>query len=169
MRIAAFTPDGARIVATCDWIPGRGRIAPGSWRIEPDGGLAVDFDGVEPCWDGVLTGTDDGWPLYLTESGLEIAERDLVLRALDDDDQPCGDPLAFTPRRTPPVFDAALATRAADLAIAARGVLDAWQGGDLDAAVRGLAASLEGLRALLPERQGATAPAPQRTSTGEPT
>jgi hypothetical protein len=117
----------------------------------------------------VLTGTDDGWPLYLTESGLEVAERDLVLRALDDDDQPTGDPLAFTPRRTPPVFDAALATRAEDLAVAAQGVLDAWQGGDLAGAVRGLAASLEGLRTLLPERQGATAPAPQTTSTGEPT
>jgi hypothetical protein len=169
MRIAAFTPDGARIVASCDWVPGRGRIAPQSWRIAPDGGLAVDFDGVEPCWDGVLTGTDDGWPLYLTESGLEIAERDLVLRALDDDGQPIGDPLAFTPRRTPPVFDTALATRAADLAVAARGVLDAWQGGDLAAAVRDLAARLEDLRALLPERRRPTAPEPKTANTGDPT
>jgi hypothetical protein len=169
MRIAAFTTHGERIVATSDWLPARGRIAPESWRIDPDGRLAVDFLEVEPCWDGVLTGTDDGYPLYLAQNGVDVAENELVLRALDDDDRPCGEPLAFTPRRAPSVFDDALAARAQDLAVAAQGVLDAWRGGDLAGAVRNLAPSLEGLRALLPERQGATAQTPQSASTGDQT
>jgi hypothetical protein len=166
MKIAGFTARGERVVATADWVPANARIDPDSWRIEADGSLTVGFTDLTPCWDGVLTSTDNGYALFFTEKGIDVAEHELQLFALDDGGQACGEPLPFTPRRVAPVFDPALASLAEDLAIAAQGVLDAWEGGDLADAVRGLAHSLAELRALLPER-AQTAPSPQDGAAGD--
>ena len=148
--IAAFDADGARIVGTVDWIPVTARVACDGWRLEV-GQLAPDFDDLTPHWDGVLTQTENGSLLFVTEHGMQVREDALILRALDEDGRPTGEPRPFTPvRRRPCVFDAGLATATAALAAAADQVTAAWDRGDLAAAVRRLAAAADALRPLLP-------------------
>jgi hypothetical protein len=165
-----FAPDGAEVVATADWVPASAMLSPDGVRLEPDGGLALDFHDLRLAWDGVVTETEDGFPVHLTADGTRVREDRLTLRQVDGDGAPFGAAMAFTARRTGPVFDQALAMRAAALAMAAESVLDSWEHGDLAAAVRELAESLTGLRSLIPALLPPTPDADTDTDTdhGEP-
>lgn len=149
-RLKVFAPDGAEVAATADWIPANAMLSADSVTLDPDGGLALDFNDLRPAWDGVVTETEDGFTVYLTADGTRVREDRLVVRQVDGDGAPCGAALAFTARRMSPVFDQALTMRAAALALAAESVLDSWEHGDLAAAVRRLGETLTALRTLIP-------------------
>jgi hypothetical protein len=142
-----FAPDGAEVAATADWVPANAMLAPDGVTLAPDGALALDFHDLRPAWDGVVTETEDGFPVYLTVAGVRVREDALVLRRIDGDGAPVGAPVPFSPRRCGgPVFDEAVARRTAALMTAAENVVARWARGDLAAAVRALDAAVAAMR-----------------------
>lgn len=161
-----FAPDGADVVATADWVPANAMLAPDGVTLTPDGALALDFHDLRPAWDGVVTETEDGFPVYLTADGVRVREDALVLRRIDRDGVPVGAPVPFSPRRCGgPVFDEAVARRAAALLTAAETVIAHWARGDLAAAVRTLDAAIAAMRNT--GEAGARHEPPQPTPTGD--
>jgi hypothetical protein len=142
-----FAPDGAEVVATADWVPANAMLAPDGVTLTPDGALAVDFHDLRPAWDGVVTETEDGFPVYLSADGMRVREDALVLRRIDGDGAPVGAPVPFSPRRCGgPVFDEGVARRTAALLTAAENVVAHWARGDLAAAFRALDAAIAAMR-----------------------
>lgn len=162
MTLRAFSPSGRPIVATSDWIPATAPIRPERWSLEPDGALGFEFSdaGLEPCWDGVLTATRDGYTLFVDDRGEAWSEHELVLRELDDDGALVGEAIAFTPAiAAERVFDEGFERAALALLAAAEAVLDRWDRGDLAEAVRDLDAATAALRQIAPALR-TPAPAP---------
>lgn len=142
-----FAPDGADVVASADWVPANAMLAPDGVTLAPDGALALDFHDLRPAWDGVITETEDGFPVYLTATGVRVREDALLLRGIVTNVAPVGAPVPFSPRRCGgPVFDEAVARRTAALLTAAENVVARWARGDLATAVRALDAAIASMR-----------------------
>lgn len=161
-----FAPDGAEVVGTADWVPANAMLTPGGVTLGPDGALVLDFHDLRPAWDGVVTETEDGFPVYLTADGAHVREDALVLRRIDGDGAPVGAPVPVSPRRCGgPVFDEAVARRTAALLTAAENVVAHWACGDLAAAVRALDAAIVAMRNV--GETGARHEPPKPTPTGD--
>jgi len=147
MKLKLFAPDSAEVVATADWVPANAMLAPDGVTLTPDGALAIDFHDLRPASDGVVTETEDGFPVYLTAAGVRVREDALVLRRIDGDGARVGAPVPFSPRRRAgPIFDGAVARRTAALLTGAENVVACWARGELAAAVRALDAAIAAMR-----------------------
>lgn len=156
-RVAAFHPNGHRVVATVDWIPAIARIDPACMRLDEDGGLSIETLEIRPLWDGAATQTERGFMLFETADGDAVPEDRLVLRALDAAGAPCGDPLPFTAvAASTPFNDAALMAASRALLIAAEIVASQWSSSTLAEAVRDLDAAAQALRRLMPNGAAAS-------------
>lgn len=156
-RVAAFHPNGDRIVATVDWIPAIATIDPDCVRLDGDGCLGIDTLDTRPLRDGAVTQTERGFMLFETADGEAVPEDRLVLRALDAAGEPCGDPLPFTAVAvTAPFNDAAVKAASRALLVAAEIVARQWSSNGLAAAVRDLDAAAQALRRLVPNSAAAS-------------
>ncbi len=73
-----YTPNGRRISASMDWIPGNALI--GFVTQAPDGTLDIEWDGeTKMCWDGQHTEEFAGKRIFLDGKGNEWREDQLVL------------------------------------------------------------------------------------------
>jgi hypothetical protein len=73
-----YAPNGKRIVAAKDWIPGNALIL-GATR-NPDGSLEVEWEGTTTmCWDGQYTERIGGQRIFLDEDANEWRENQLTL------------------------------------------------------------------------------------------
>jgi hypothetical protein len=73
-----YAPNGRRIIASKDWIPGNALIT--SVTREPDGTLDITWDGeTRMCWDGQHTEEWAGKRIFLDDQGNEWREDQLTL------------------------------------------------------------------------------------------
>lgn len=168
-RVAAFDPNGARLVATVAWIPASAMIDQESLRIDENGALCVDCIDTRPLWDGAVTETDRGYTLFETRDGSAAPEDDIVLRAVDDAGEPYGDPLPFTATAAAQGFnDTAVMTASQALLLTAEMVVSRWSANSLAEAVRDLDAAARALRRLLPNGPATQAPKTPREKDATP-
>ncbi|MDP3071120.1 MAG: hypothetical protein Q8N18_12590 [Opitutaceae bacterium] len=75
-----YAPNGRRIAASKDWIPGNALIA--SVTRAPDGTLAIEWEGeTKLCWDGQYTEQLGEQRIFLDDAGNEWSEDQLALGA----------------------------------------------------------------------------------------
>ncbi len=75
-----YAPNGRRIIATKDWIPGNALID-GATR-HPDGSLELAWTGAtQICWDGQSTEMSRGRRVFIDAAGNEWPEHRLTLHA----------------------------------------------------------------------------------------
>lgn len=73
-----YAPNGRRIVAAKDWVPGNALIA-GAQR-NPDGTFEIEWEGeTKMCWDGQYTEKRRGRRVFLDEEANQWLEHQLVL------------------------------------------------------------------------------------------
>lgn len=73
-----YAPNGKRIVASSDLVPGNALIA-GATR-SPDGTFEIAWDGeTKMCWDGQYTETHRGQRVFIDEDGSQWLEKKLTL------------------------------------------------------------------------------------------
>jgi hypothetical protein len=73
-----YAPNGKRIVASKDWIPGNALI--NSATRNPDGTFDIEWAGeTKICWDGQYTEESRGQRIFLDEDGNEWREKRLRL------------------------------------------------------------------------------------------
>jgi hypothetical protein len=77
-----YAPNGKRILASKDWVPGNALIQ-GASRL-PDGSLEIEWAGETTlCWDGQYTERDGVARIFLDEDANEWAEHRLILGGED--------------------------------------------------------------------------------------
>lgn len=75
---ALYAPNGQRITAAKDWVPGNALIL-GATR-NPDGTLEIEWDGeTKLCWDGQYTERHGDQRIFLDEDANEWRENQLTL------------------------------------------------------------------------------------------
>ncbi len=71
-------PNGKRIVASSDLVPGNAFIA--SATRNPDGTFEIEWEGeTKMCWDGQYTETHRGQRVFIDEDGNQWLEKKLAL------------------------------------------------------------------------------------------
>lgn len=74
-----YAPNGKKIVASADLVPGNALIAAVTQRS--DGTIEIDWDGeTRMAWDGQFTDEIDGRRIFLDEAGNEWREDQLVVK-----------------------------------------------------------------------------------------
>jgi hypothetical protein len=97
-RMALISPEGTRIIGTLERLSGRAEIVPDSFRANPQGGFAFEYEGTtEVFWDGQETEVWDGERVFLDEEGNEFTEHTLWLVPEDSIAEPPGSP----PKQSP--------------------------------------------------------------------
>ena len=75
-----YAPNGKRISASKDWVPGNALIA--SATRNPDGTFEIEWEGeTKMCWDGQHTEEKDDQRIFLDEDAGEWPENNLTLQS----------------------------------------------------------------------------------------